>query len=111
MANKSLVSVQRETRTSVCLPFVRCFGFVLVILIPGSSFCQTFSDADWISLNPATTAANDYVNAIVADRRGNVYIGGSFTSIGTVPATNIAKWNGTTWSPLGSGVPLEVNAL
>jgi hypothetical protein len=38
------------------------------------------------------------------DGSGNLYIGGNFTSVGGVPANNIAKWNGSNWSALGSGV-------
>ena len=33
---------------------------------------------------------------------GNVYVGGSFTSIGGVSAFNIAMWNGTTWTAMGN---------
>src|SRR5207253_2342845 len=34
----------------------------------------------------------------------DLYVGGTFTSAGGLPANNVAKWNGTTWSALGSGV-------
>lgn len=44
------------------------------------------------------------VYAVAADRAGNVYVGGIFTSIGSTVANNIAKWDGTSWSSLGSGV-------
>ncbi len=40
-----------------------------------------------------------------------LYVGGRFTSAGGVPASCIAKWNGTTWSALGSGTNLDVRAL
>ena len=33
-----------------------------------------------------------------------LYAGGRFTSAGGVPANNIARWDGSSWSPLGSGV-------
>jgi trimeric autotransporter adhesin len=33
-----------------------------------------------------------------------VYAGGEFTTAGGSAATNIAQWNGTSWSPLGSGL-------
>src|SRR5438552_13445584 len=33
-----------------------------------------------------------------------VYAGGFFTRAGGVRATNIAKWNGTAWMPLSSGM-------
>ena len=34
----------------------------------------------------------------------DIYVGGRFTTAGTVPANAIAKWNGTSWSALGSGM-------
>jgi hypothetical protein len=33
-----------------------------------------------------------------------LYAGGYFTTAGGVPANLIAKWDGSTWSPLGSGI-------
>src|ERR1019366_3716487 len=60
----------------------------------------TFSDADWVSLNPGVPGANGVVSAIVVDDNGDVYFGGSFTFIGTVPANCIAKWDGRAWSAL-----------
>jgi hypothetical protein len=35
---------------------------------------------------------------------GNVYVGGGFTTAGGVTVNGIAKWDGTSWSALGSGV-------
>ena len=35
---------------------------------------------------------------------GDLYAGGRFTKAGDNPATNIAKWNGSTWNALGSGM-------
>ena len=64
----------------------------------------TFSDADWVSLNPGIPGANYIVHAVVADGHGNVYVGGAFSFIGAVPANGIAKWDGSAWSALGSGV-------
>jgi hypothetical protein len=64
----------------------------------------TFSDANWVSLNPGMPGANGDVNAIAVDGNGNVYVGGWFTFIGKVPANYVAKWNGSAWSALGSGM-------
>lgn len=36
-----------------------------------------------------------------------LYVGGVFDTAGSTPAKNIAKWNGTSWSGLGSGVSLN----
>ena len=40
----------------------------------------------------------------MVDGSGNVYVGGDFTFVGTVPANNIAKWDGRAWSALGPGI-------
>ena len=47
----------------------------------------------------------DYVaRALAVDGAGNLYVGGEFTSAGGVAANNIAKWDGSAWSALGSGL-------
>jgi len=40
-----------------------------------------------------------------------LYVGGAFDTAGGVEAKNIAKWDGSSWSPLGSGLDGFVNAL
>ena len=54
---------------------------------------------------------NLYIRALAVDRDGNVYAGGSFISVDWIPVNNVAKWNGTTWSALGTGVDNEVDSL
>ncbi len=72
---------------------------------------------------------NSVVYALAIDASGNIYAGGSFTcqsgstSSGTYPSNacagsggttvlnNIAKWNGASWSALGSGMDSTVRAL
>ncbi len=49
------------------------------------------------SVNPGT------VYALALDGT-DLYVGGSFTQAGTTSANNIAKWDGSNWSALGSGV-------
>lgn len=70
----------------------------------------TFTDANWVSMG-GEPGANGDVNATVLDGSGNLYIGGAFSIAGETWATNVAKWNGTHWSPLGSGLNGQVNAL
>src|SRR2546428_298829 len=41
----------------------------------------------------------------------DLYAGGAFTTAGGSAATNIAKWNGSSWSQLGSGLNSTVYAL
>jgi hypothetical protein len=70
----------------------------------------TFSDENWISMGGIPGASNP-VYAAVVDDSGNLYIGGSFTPVGDVIADLIAKWDGNSWSALGSGMNSSVLAL
>ena len=54
---------------------------------------------------------NNAVFALAVDSSDNLYAGGSFTTAGGVTVNRIAKWNGTAWSALGSGLNSTVNAL
>jgi hypothetical protein len=54
---------------------------------------------------------NGEVNAIAVDGSGNVYVGGFFTTAGAVTVNYIAKWDGSSWSALGSGLNNYVNAI
>ena len=49
--------------------------------------------------------------AALAVSGNDLYAGGYFTTAGGNSATNIAHWNGTSWSALGSGVNNQVVAL
>ena len=78
-----------------------------------------WNGTSWSALG---TGMNSSVNAIVFDSTGNLYAGGQFTcaggstSSGTYPTNTcagsggtdvyngIAKWNGTKWSPLETGI-------
>jgi hypothetical protein len=66
--------------------------------------------ADWSNqFNVAGTTGKIF--AMTKDSDGNIYIGGHFTVVGRTSANYIAKWNGTSWSALGTGMNAEVNAL
>jgi len=41
----------------------------------------------------------------------NLYVGGTFSKAGGMPAANIACWNGSSWSTLGLGTDKDVDAL
>src|SRR5436190_1600435 len=70
----------------------------------------SFSDDNWTSMG-GIPGANASVHAAVVDGSGNLYIGGDFTAVGDVVANYIAKWDGTNWSSLGSGMNNSVYAL
>lgn len=61
--------------------------------------------ANWSSI--ARIDPTETINAAVTDDAGNIYVGGSFTKVGGVPAKRVAKWNGHYWSALGSGISYE----
>jgi hypothetical protein len=42
---------------------------------------------------------------------GDLYAGGHFTTAGGLPANRIARWDGSSWSSLGSGTDFIVSAL
>lgn len=66
----------------------------------------------------AQTSTNVEVLAIASfDEDGagpgapNLVIGGVFATVGGVSASNIARWNGSTWAPMGAGFDGTVRAL
>ena len=55
---------------------------------------------------------NGTVSALTTDSSGNVYAGGSFAAAGEVSNTSyIAKWTGTAWTAMGTGMNSIVSAL
>ena len=49
--------------------------------------------------------------ALAFDSSGNLYAGGVFSTAGGNPANRIARWDGSAWSALGTGVDGRVRAL
>src|SRR5213593_4868349 len=66
------------------------------------SVVASTGDDNWDSVF-GVPGANGTVRAI-ALCDGDVYVGGRFSQIGGVNATNIAKWDGKNWVPLREGV-------
>jgi uncharacterized repeat protein (TIGR02543 family) len=67
----------------------------------------------WSALGSGMIISSLYagVSALIFDKSGNLYAGGSFTSAGGVAAKNIAVWNGSSWSAVGNGLDGSVLAL
>jgi len=94
-------------------------SLILSVLIAWTSLAgapaRTFSDADWVSMSEISLDAYEGVGALAINSNGDLYAGGRFSKIGSYAsspwANNIAKWNGSEWSPLGVGVDSEVMAL
>jgi hypothetical protein len=54
---------------------------------------------------------NSTVYALAVLPNGDLVAGGGFSTAGGVAASYVARWNGTSWSPLGSGMNSAVQAL
>jgi len=66
----------------------------------------------WSALGSPSNGVNGQVLALAVDTNRNIlYVGGTFSTAGGVAASNIAKWNGNSWTNLGSGMNGQVNAL
>lgn len=78
--------------------------------LPAADYIAKWDGANWSALGSDNTgdgALPSGVYSLAVDGSGNVYVGGYFTYVenGAVKdntAARIAKWNGSTWSGLGS---------
>ena len=60
----------------------------------------------------ASNGVNGIVYALTIAGNGDLYVGGSFPRVGgSVVANNVARWNGSAWSPLGTGAANVVHAV
>ena len=70
-----------------------------------ANYTAKWNGTTWSPLGPS--GANGLTGEVIAlaiAGNGDVYAGGRFVQAGGAPATNVAKWNGTAWSSLGTGV-------
>jgi Immunoglobulin I-set domain len=104
------------------------FGYVRAMAISGSNLYAAgqFTSAggvpagqvakwdgnSWMPLGTNLVGFSSFAKAM-AVLGNDLYVGGVgvFATTGGVQANNIVKWDGTNWSPLGSGMNSEVNAL
>lgn len=71
----------------------------------GASRVARWNGTAWSALGGGLSGGSTpVVTALAVAPDGSVYAGGSFTSAGGVPAVNIARWNGSTWASLGTGL-------
>jgi hypothetical protein len=66
-----------------------------------------WNGTEWSAVGGGVSGGSATVLSLAAGRAGTtgfaLYVGGSFTSAGGVVANNIARWDGTSWSALGTG--------
>jgi hypothetical protein len=61
--------------------------------------------------NSVSNGTNGTVNSIVATPDGSVYIGGTFTQAMGTTVNYVARWNGSQWVAVGTGLPASVKKL
>jgi hypothetical protein len=69
--------------------------------LPGRPTIAQWDGNSWTTVGDAP---NDW-NAALTVYNNMLIVGGHFSQAGGVPVNNIAAWNGSTWSPLGNGIP------
>ena len=71
-----------------------------------ANYVAQWDGSEWSSLGSGIGPYELYgptVNALAVSG-ATLYIGGTFTNAGGLFATNVAQWDGGSWSPLGTGV-------
>ena len=78
-----------------------------------ANYIAQWDGTNWSSLGAGLSSGrfNDTEVTALAVSGGDLYVGGVFITAGDVAATNIAKWDGSNWSSLGSGMNSAVTAL
>jgi hypothetical protein len=66
----------------------------------------------WTALGTGVdVGGGKFGTALLVAPDGSVYLGGSFAASGGVTAANIARWNGSSWEALGTGLNGVCSAL
>lgn len=65
-----------------------------------------WNGASWSAMGSGVGGVSGFtvVDTLLVLPNGDLVAGGLFTSVDGVSASNIARWNGVSWAPLGSGV-------
>jgi hypothetical protein len=66
-----------------------------------------WNGSSWSPLGSGISGANAFVSALAVFDDGSgdaLYAGGAFSAAGGIAASSIARWNGTSWSSVGTGV-------
>lgn len=92
-----------------------CLGFNLASV--SAALAQT-CEPHWDNTigQPGLTGTSSYASCFQffddgTGRGEELYVGGSFTGAGGVPVSNIARWNGQEWAPVGAGMNGTVATL
>jgi hypothetical protein len=80
--------------------------------VADTSRIAKWDGANWTKLGTGASGAFPVVSALAFDKYGVLYAGGTFDLMGGVANTlNIAKWDGSNWTPLATGASSYVNSF
>ena len=85
-------------------------GELYAYTVPFSGTPSALRKWDGNTWSTVVSLPSGQINAI-SSNLGMLYVGGTFTTIGGVPANRVASFDGTNWAPLGTGTSGTVNAL
>jgi hypothetical protein len=87
-------------------PALHAAGTLQVPASPPTSFVARWTGSSWTLLTSPSDSGESVLALAVGDLGGGpaLYAGGDFLSVAGVPANAIARWDGTAWSALGSGM-------
>src|SRR5688572_5664692 len=74
--------------------------------LTGITYIEVWAGTSWQQLGAATGV----VNALTV-HASQLVIGGDFTAVNGISATDVARWTGTAWAPFGGGLNGVVLAL
>ncbi|MCC5787990.1 MAG: hypothetical protein JJU33_14960 [Phycisphaerales bacterium] len=70
-----------------------------------SDFIERWDGASWWPVGTGVSGGSVFALKVFDDGTGPaLYAGGEFSEAGGNPASGIARWDGTAWTPLGTGV-------
>ncbi|MFN8472230.1 MAG: hypothetical protein U0822_08580 [Anaerolineae bacterium] len=83
-------------------------GGASAAMLPSSAPAPT--DANWASIF-GLPGVNQNVYAMASDGNGAIYAGGAFPVAGSITVNYVARWDGSMWSPMGSGLNGTILAM
>src|SRR5687767_7684280 len=85
---------------------------LLLAGLSGTARAQCQEWADGFQLPEGGVSDGIRAQVVFNDGGGpELYVGGDFTSTSTAPASRVARWDGTSWSALGSGMNGSVYSM
>jgi hypothetical protein len=96
-------------------PFVRAASLLSLAILAALSLLAPHAHAQcptagWLPGQQAPGTDSDVFSAKVLTN-GDLVVGGEFSFAGGIESAKIARWNGTAWSPMGTGANSNVYAL